>query len=146
MKIKTAKQMRLDELIKYVWEKEDYPNRFVNNFNGEVVFNCSGKFMTDDSFISHNSLFTVEVEEEVTEDTVLEELLDVIQQKEGKGGKIYDSYTRKSIRGVLDLPAGDHVDKDLTIYHVNEKGILTLLWSAEYGIPTEGVLEVDSNA
>ena len=64
--ITKTKQMRLDELIKYGFE---------NNIKNKVYRSDNGKSVRFDSGwdIGSEDLFTVEVEEEITEDTEFEQ-------------------------------------------------------------------------
>lgn len=136
MKIKTVKKMNLPELIQHVWDNKDYPNRFVNNFNGEVVFNDSGKFMTDDSFISHNSLFTVEVEEELTEDTEIHGASFVYynELKLEVDTHRYEDATPRKLKHII-RPSLYPVP--LAVFRGKQ-----LIWTKEHGIPEEGVIEL----
>ena len=74
--VKVKKQMRLDELIKYIFdndiagkrfeERSDYKSYSITHavhVTGEGVVNVEGLFNPD-------TTFTVEVEEDITEDTV----------------------------------------------------------------------------
>ena len=74
--VKVKKQFRIDELIKYIFdndiagkrfeERSDYKSYSITHavhVTGEGVVNVEGLFNTD-------TTFTVEVEEEITEDTV----------------------------------------------------------------------------
>lgn len=76
--IKRTKQMRLDELIKYVRENKKtlFKNRVGITFsaknNNEVTFYQHGE-LTLDNWISSVDLFTVEIEEEIDEDTEFEQ-------------------------------------------------------------------------
>ena len=84
--IKIKKQMRLDELIKYVWDND-------NLFKGEgqicfevdgqkeqgfVCFeNNMGASFSTSRYIELDETFTVEIEEPITEDTVFDNLIEV---------------------------------------------------------------------
>ena len=133
MKIKTKQKLNLPELIQYVWENEVYPCRYVNNFNGEVVFNDIGKFMTDESFISPSSYFTVEDEEELTEDTVINGLADVFYDPlvDGINVEFYADCIKNIKQDAMETYSVAIFYKD------------TLVWTKEHGIPESGVLEVE---
>lgn len=78
--IKKTKQMRLDELIKYVWEN-NIENKRYRNDNGQIV-----KFLKDGRFetgwdIGSEDLFPVEIEEEITEDTRFEKCVVIFKDK-----------------------------------------------------------------
>ena len=85
--IKTTKQLRLDELIKYVREnkktlfKGNVTISFKTKNNNEVIFYEHGE-LTLDNWISSVDLFEVEVEEEITKDTEFEYLLAIYITKD----------------------------------------------------------------
>ena len=137
MKIKTIKKLNLHELINYVWENKLYPCRYINNFNGEVVFNDTGKFMTDESFISPNSYFTVETEEELTEDTGIPGATFVYYDESSREVKPfrYADVTSPSLKHITQLRPGTVA---LAVFRGKQ-----LIWTKEHGIPESGVLEVD---
>lgn len=77
--IKTTKQMRLDELIKYVWDNSVNEKRvFLGNHEQRVVFDNVGVFYPSGYAYSPDTTFTVEIEEPITEDTVFKCLLEII--------------------------------------------------------------------
>ena len=76
--IKTTKQMRLDELIKYVWDNSVNEKRvFLGNHGQRVVFDNVGGFYPSGYAYSPDSTFTVAIEEPITEDTVFKCLLEI---------------------------------------------------------------------
>lgn len=95
--IKTTKQLRLDELIKYVRENKKtlFKNRveitFSTKNNNEVTFYQHGE-LTLDNWISSVDLFEVEIEEEITEDTELNCVISVDS----------DGYTFKNFNTTVD--------------------------------------------
>ena|SRR5699024_8355463 len=79
MKIKTKKEMNLPQLIEWgfdndIREKSFIANKCVVDQGQEVHFNAVGipKFS---AFVEKSNTFTVEVEEEITEDTVIPKML-----------------------------------------------------------------------
>jgi hypothetical protein len=74
--IKTNKQMRLDELIKYVWDNGITNTTFKSNYSAIVRINEHGDVSTT-NIIHRNDLFTVEIEEPITEDTEFYSLLGI---------------------------------------------------------------------
>ncbi|MBU7218807.1 hypothetical protein [Staphylococcus gallinarum] len=78
MKIKTKKQLNLPQLIEWAWDNDVKGKTFYARETGmeNVHFNTSGRaeFSSVHQF-SSDDYFTVEVEEEITEDTVIDELL-----------------------------------------------------------------------
>lgn len=76
--IKTTKQLRLDELLKLCWDNNVNEKRvFLGNHGQRVVFDDVGGFYPSGYAYSPDSTFTVEVEEEITEDTEFEFLVEV---------------------------------------------------------------------
>lgn len=95
--VKVKKQMRLDELIKYVWDNHLYPETFKSNFNDFAHFDKTGKYkLIDQRGLNQATKFTVEVEEKIDYDTIFEEVYRVT--KEG----YVTSDKNKSINECLD--------------------------------------------
>lgn len=78
MKIKTKKQLNLPQLIEWAMENEITNTWFrasnVKEYISEVFFGATG-LPQFSSTVNKNDLFTVEVEEEITEDTVIPKML-----------------------------------------------------------------------
>ena len=79
MKIKRKVQLTLPQLIEWgfgndIREKSFIANEYVGDQKQEVHFNAVGipKFS---AFVNKDSTFTIEVEEEITEDTVIPKML-----------------------------------------------------------------------
>lgn len=80
--IKKSVQLRLDELIKYVWDNHLYPETFKSNFNDFAHFDKTGKYqLIEQRALNQAVKFTVEVEEEITKDTRMAKI--VILTKDG---------------------------------------------------------------
>ena len=75
--IKTTKYMRLDELIKHVWDNAIRDKSFVSNNASIVKFDCYGGIKLENDYVRKDTIFEVEVEEEITEDTVFDNLITV---------------------------------------------------------------------
>lgn len=125
--IKTTKQLRLDELIKYVREnkenlfKECVTTEFKTEINKEILFIDNGDFVTADRMNIYD-LYTVEVEEEITEDTEFELLVGVY---------FYDDVGRYNVSTFYNKSIDDVKDSEaLYIYAlINEK--LELIWERD---------------
>lgn len=81
MKIKTKKQLNLPQLIEWAAVNDVKVRVFESNPNFDGVtyklgFNKAGDLYFDEA-LSPTLLFTVEVEEEITEDTVIDEMLTI---------------------------------------------------------------------
>ena len=78
MKIKTKKTMNLPQLIEYAWDNDVKGENFPIDQNegaGIYIATNSDFVMTNADYIRYNNTFTVEVEEEIDEDTVLPRIL-----------------------------------------------------------------------
>ena len=118
--IKTKKQMRLDELIKYVWDNDLYPETFKSNFNDFAHFDKTGKYqLIEQRGINQATKFAVEVEEAIDYDTVFEEVYRVT--KEG----YVTSDKNKSIDSCLDWK-----DYQVQIFAMLD-GRLQLIWEED---------------
>lgn len=81
-KIKQVKEMRLDELIRYVWD---------NNVKGELYFpiNSGYRVRVDENGViffspmvgyKEGGLYKVEIEEPITEDTAFDTLIEIFDE------------------------------------------------------------------
>lgn len=119
--IKVKKKMRLDELIKYVWDNNEIFKgrthiKFTSNSNCPVIFGVYGHFETDYGHDADDT-FTVEVEEPITEDTEFQTL--VAADAEGDACLMY--------KGTID----EIRDSITTEIYANINGKLQLIWEAE---------------
>lgn len=80
VKIKQKKQFTLPQLIEWAWENGVKNKEYVCNEHKakSVIFNLSGwaKFSDEFSYSPHDT-FTVEVEEELTEDTFFKHMIEI---------------------------------------------------------------------
>lgn len=125
VKIKQKKTMNLPQLIEWAWENNVSDLSFRgHDEEGSVVYisiNEKGEF-TSDWRISKNDTFTVEVEEEITEDTEL----DLIERFIGSMGSVcYTSHTM-SINKCLKM-APDYINTT-HFYIENDDRELVLIW------------------
>ena len=121
MKIKTKKQLNLPQLIEWAMEN-DITNKWYRatddtEYISEVFFNVSG-LPQFSSTVDKSDTFTVEVEEEVTEDKWFSEL--VIRTVAGD----YILYKQGSINDFKHLAFND-VE---AIYIPNDDLTMTLIW------------------
>src|SRR5699024_11531071 len=126
--IKTTKQMRLDELIKYVWDNGITNTTFKSNYSAIVRINEYGNVSTT-KFLHRNDSYTVEVEEEITKDTRFKGVQEIYIDDEGLLQLEYHPIlARKSINDVLE--EHDEETKCLYIYSAVD-GKTELIWEAE---------------
>ncbi|HDB4910944.1 TPA: hypothetical protein O6U49_002607, partial [Staphylococcus aureus] len=104
MKIKIKKEMRLDELIKWARENPELSQGkifFSTGFSdGFVRFHPNTNKCSTSSFIPIDIPFIVDIEKEVTKDTVFDELFEVYELQEGDYTAI--SHANISINKRLD--------------------------------------------
>lgn len=99
--IKTTKYLNLHELIKYVWENSVNEKRvFLGNHEQRVVFDNVGGFYPSGYAYSPDTIFKVEVEEEITEDTEFDCVISVDS----------DGYTFKTFNTTIDYVNNTYSD------------------------------------
>lgn len=133
MKIKTKKQLNLPQLIEWAWENNITNQEFFcDGFKEKsVIFNLSGwaEFSDEFSYNPHDT-FTVEVEEELTEDTVIPKLLTTFETINVKNKvryqrvRIDENYTIKLMLNITEV----HREPVETLHIVNDDGTHTLIW------------------
>lgn len=117
-KIKVKKQMRLDELIKYVWDNAIYPSHFECHAGFKIHFDSRAGIKVDNDYVhSDATVFTVEVEEAITENTVFQTLIEIDKWQESH------EHTCESFIGAKD-------DDTIAVYALIEFR-LELIWEAE---------------
>lgn len=141
MKIKTKKQMTQEEYAKYLVDKYgvsgfeseliddnivDAPMKFKQVFELNPV---SKKDLPNGSF--RNGKFTIEVEETVTEDTVISEMLEISLDKE-RGINLIDIYHNQSIDNVKSDSKFGY--ETLALHVINDDCTHTLIWTSEKGL------------
>lgn len=145
MKIKTTKQMRLDELIRYVWE---------NDIESTLITESSGHSADADIYVARNGeiqiindihrktdTYDFLIEEELTEETEFDELWEVYYNK---GRDDVDAYTNGKVSGVTSTSISQILKENSIDYENVTLAIFrkdTLIWTKDTGIPTEGVIE-----
>jgi len=125
--IKTVKHMRLDELIKYVWENGTNEKRvFLGNEGQRVVFDNVGGFYPSGYAYSPDTTFKVEIEEEITEESIFQELYSVYYSSEKS---FRDIYNNASINDIIleDGKQGIETERIYALY----KGKIELIWERE---------------
>ena len=128
--IKTTKQLRLDELIKYVWENSVNEKRvFLGNHEQRVVFDNVGGFYPSGYAYSPDTTFKVEVEEEITKDTKFDTLVSTYPPLGYSCDSFVDVYTNQTINGVIsdDKTVGVETERIYTIIN----GKLELIWERD---------------
>ncbi|ENO0945344.1 hypothetical protein ACA566_001422 [Staphylococcus pseudintermedius] len=124
MKIKVKKEMNLLELIEYIKKNEIADKVFFDNKGkGKVVVGDDRYlYMTD---LNLTETFTVEIDEEITERTVIPLLLEVY---EVEGELVFLPNEEKSIKKLLEQSDLEENITTKTLYIINDDGTLTLIW------------------
>lgn len=119
-KIKRKVEMTLPELIEWAWENEVSDKAFYSNLDGGSVYFDKIQNLSIEHEIAINETFTVEIEEEIDEDTVLPVLVKTLKNvvEETKVVTYYNASIEFS------------KSKNETIsYHIlNDDGTMTLIW------------------
>lgn len=119
-KIKRKVEMTLPELIEWGWENEVSDKAFYSNLDGGSVYFDKIQNFSIEHEIAINETFTVEIEEEIDEDTVFPVLVKTLKNvvEETKVVTYYNASIEFS------------KSKNETIsYHIlNDDGTMTLIW------------------
>ncbi|NBK47404.1 hypothetical protein EON06_06510 [Staphylococcus delphini] len=122
MNIKVKKEMNLPQLIEWAWENNVNDKVFYGSLGGKVEFDFRGWVRTD--LIEPDETFTVEVEEEITEETVIPNLLEVYKYD---STLVLEVRKNKSIKDLLD--SDDYDGVTIKAFHIiNDDGTHTLIW------------------
>ncbi|MCM5673488.1 hypothetical protein [Staphylococcus hominis] len=129
VKIKRKVEMTLPELIEWGFKNEIKNIEFVSNFfeKKSVIFNLSGwaEFSDEYAYLPEDT-FTVEIEEEVTEDTKLPKCLEISFDRKS-GRDIAVVYENCSVKQLTDRNP-EHLLDIRTIHLVNDDGTVKLIW------------------
>lgn len=129
VKIKREVEMTLSELIEWGFKNEIKNIEFVSNFfeKKSVIFNLSGwaEFSDEYAYLPEDT-FTVEIEEEVTEDTKLPKCLEISFDRKS-GRDIAVVYENCSVKQLTDRNP-EHLLDIRTIHLVNDDGTVKLIW------------------
>ncbi|MGS5040237.1 hypothetical protein ACVDHH_01250 [Staphylococcus saprophyticus] len=125
VKIKQKKQLTLPQLIEWAWENEIKSHIIrADKQLMNIQFDEHGDFRTY-GFTGIDTTFTVEVEEEITKDTVFEEILLIVNN--GLGIEVYYNY---SINDVLSNNEGYYEETVMLILKPDPK----FIWTREKGL------------
>ncbi|UEH02037.1 hypothetical protein [Staphylococcus gallinarum] len=128
MKIKTKKQLNLPQLIEWAQDNIEEATKKVYRVDESEILGSHVRFTEVYSdleirlhgYIPFDTTFTVEVEEDVTEDTVIPKMLEMYRDTTSNLGA--EIYINQSINSVIEN-AGV-----LTLHIVNDDGTHTLIW------------------
>lgn len=125
VKIKQKKQLSLPQLIEWLL-KSGYRNYTANSNMGNIVtLSRYGAIQFSLGTFFPEETFTVEVEEEITLDTVFEEILSIVNN--GLGIEVYSNY---SINDVLSNNEGYYEETVMLILKPDPE----VIWTREKGL------------
>ena len=115
VKIKREVEMTLPELIEWAWKNGVKEKAFYSNLDGGSVYFDMVQTVSVEHAIAKDETFTVEVEEEITEETLLPKILVLYK---GENPEILHNET---------IEVTDYEKEDV-IYIIDEQENLTLIW------------------
>ena len=134
--IKVKKEMNLPRLIEWLWKSKKSVYKVTSNMNGVVKLEPYGLITFSSGDFYPEETFTVEVEEEITEDTEIPRLLTTFKKMYLKHDfgyqrvRIDEGY---KIQLMLNK-AEAHGEEIETLHMVNDDGTHTLIWTKEEGL------------
>lgn len=114
VKIKVEKKMNLLELIDWAWKNGVKEKAFYSNIDGGSVYFDMVQTVSVENSIVKSETFTVEVEEEVTGETILPEVVEFYVDGSG---------TQYSQRSINELK--DSLSKE---FWLKDGNTMTLIW------------------
>ncbi|HGO3204134.1 TPA: hypothetical protein ACK0YQ_000103 [Staphylococcus aureus] len=134
MKIKVKKEMRLDELIKWARSNPELSKGkkifTTGNGDGIVRFQKDTNDCTPSVCVPLDALFVVEVEEEITEETVIPSVV-VIRTQYFPNGSQSINVTKINNKSIKELVGSNPINSSFKyheIYLMNGKGLGDLIW------------------
>lgn len=130
VKIKTKKEMTLPELIQWGWDNPELvKGKIINPKNKtleSVHFLVSNRVMVG-SAVSKYDIYTVEVGEEIKENTIIPKLFYLYEYAGSLATEIfYDSSIKQVL--VLDDYGSDADSRPIAFYMLNDDYTMTLIW------------------
>ena len=120
MKIKTKKQLNLPQLIEWAMDNDMHDKSFCGYRYGDAVHFDENEDMLCDH-VSLNEIFTVEVEEEITEDTVIDKLVAIDSDNDAL---VFSNYTIKEIKNSGFKEFHAYIDGEFKLIWTKEKGLV----------------------
>lgn len=134
MKIKIKKEMRLDELIKWARSNPELSKgkNFFTTGNGDgiVRFQKDTNECTTSVCVPLDAPFEVEVEEEITEETVIPSVV-VVRTQYFPNGSQSINVTKINNKSIKELVGSNPINSSFKyheIYLMNGKGLGDLIW------------------
>lgn len=127
VKIKVEKNMNLLELIDWAWKNGVKEKAFYSNIDGGSLYFDMAQTVSIEHLITKDETFTVEVEEEITQETKLPKCLEIyFDDKVAKADEI-NVYMEKSISEILQ-ESKRYQFETKAIYLFGDNGNLTPIW------------------
>ncbi|NJI14387.1 hypothetical protein [Staphylococcus agnetis] len=124
VKIKTKREMTLPELIQWGWDNKNKNREFYSENGKKVIFNSNGN-VKPKVYFKPEDTFTVEIEEEITEETKLPRLIEMYEYEGNPNTHLYKNIT---IKGLLNDSQSDPLYVPKAFYMLNDDMTMTLLW------------------
>lgn len=137
MKIKKTVEMKFWELMKHIAENDIKDERFEGILCSDISV-VEGSLMTNSRcWFSSKDKYKVEIEEEVTKDTVFDDLKWLYTSTIINNNIVSDGDSNYSINQIIERFNKDENRDLLSIYSCDKNGILTLLWTKDNGLIPE---------
>ncbi|AFM73821.1 hypothetical protein PZL24_05445 [Staphylococcus epidermidis] len=120
VKIKQKKKMTLPELIQWGWKNRITEKAFYSNLDGGSVYFDKLQNVSIEHETAIDETFTIEVEEEITEDTIFPLLLKIYETR--------DNATEASIYRSTSIHISETSTRTIAYYLINNDGTLILIW------------------
>lgn len=127
-KIKRKVEMTLPKLIEWAWENEVSDKAFYSNLDGGSVYFDENQTLSIEHEIAINETFTVEVEEEISEETQIYRLLELRDSFKFKDGGWKDLNILKSYMYGNHSISEVKNEHSVAIYSLNDDMTMTLIW------------------
>lgn len=131
VKIKQKKTMNLPQLIEWAYHQgSDVRDEKIKSESMTITFSEIGTphIETKFHFLQVDELFTVEVEEEITEDTMIPSIVAFYENS-----NFIDNFKLKYNRSINSFEF-DRYDVAIAFYILNDDKSLTLIWTREKGL------------
>lgn len=123
VKIKVKKEMNLPELIKWGWKNGEEKRFFHGSNDGSVCF-TEDSWVTIETAVEPDETFTVEIEEEITEETKIPVLIEVAKVNKSDDKNLHVYY----YRGISIFEAKTNTIESKAFYMLDDDYTMTLLW------------------
>ncbi|ALN76765.1 hypothetical protein [Staphylococcus agnetis] len=123
VKIKTKREMTLPELIQWGLENGEEHRNFRGSNDGEVCFH-DGSWVSIEIAVEPDETFTVEIEEEITEETKIPVLIEVAKVNKSDDKNLHVYY----YRGISIFEAKTNTIESKAFYMLNDDMTMTLIW------------------